>query len=102
MKKGQITQQNCTIKSQNSIQVFFSEKLQLFYVKEKDSHAPNNQFKSLITCNNTVFNEFLKFLEKFKPSESLTFYKSSDLENKLNEFLIKRAGNCKVLIDKVA
>ncbi|WBX78328.1 hypothetical protein PG911_08720 [Tenacibaculum ovolyticum] len=101
MKKGQITKQNCAIKSQNIIQVFFSEKLQVFYVKGKNNHLPNSNFKSLITCENSVFNEFLKFLEKFKSSECLASYKLLELKGKLNEFLINRAGNCKV-VNKVA
>jgi len=100
--KGQITLQNCAIKPQNIIQVFFSEKLQVFYVKEERNHLPNNNFKSLITCKNGVFNDFIKFLETFKSSECLASYKYIGLKDKLNEFLINRAGNCKVKTNQVA
>ncbi len=97
MKKGQITSQNCTIKKQNNIHVFFSEKHQVFYVKGRKNHLPKDYFKSLITCENEIFNDFLKYLAQFKSSVKPHFYTYLELEDKLNSFLIKRAGNCKTV-----
>ncbi|WP_271406960.1 hypothetical protein [Tenacibaculum soleae] len=102
MKKGQIKTQNCAIKTQNITQVFFSENLQVFYVKTKRDHLPNSNFKLLITCEMVLLKEFLKFLESFKTVNGLTSYKFLELKAKLNEFLIKRAGNCKTITNKVA
>ncbi|TDQ22778.1 hypothetical protein [Tenacibaculum caenipelagi] len=97
MKKGQKSPQNCIVKMQNNIQVFFSEKLQVFYVKEKGNHLPNDHFTSLITCRNEFFNDFLKHLEQFKTSANPMKFNYTDLKDKLNEFLMGKAANCKVI-----
>lgn len=97
MKKGQKSSQNCTIKMQNNVQVFFSEKLQVFFVREKKDHSPNKDFTSLISCRIELFNDFLKYLVQFKTSASPLNFNYIDLKDKLNEFLMKRAANCKVV-----
>ncbi|MCG8207226.1 hypothetical protein [Tenacibaculum finnmarkense] len=87
--------QKKAIKAQNRIEVFFSEKLQVFYVKGKRNHEPTQKFKALITCEHAFFNEFLTFLEQFKSSKELKTYKFLELKDKLNDFLINNAANLK-------
>ncbi|WP_272149106.1 hypothetical protein [Tenacibaculum aiptasiae] len=95
MKKGQISKQNCVIKARKKIQVFYSEKLNAFSLKEESDHLPNENFKYLISCEYSLFNEFTNFLEQFKVFAKPLSFTYKELENKLNQFLISRADNCK-------
>ena len=92
MKKGQNTQ-----KLQKTINVYFSETLNVFYVKPKYKHTAPGNFMHLITCENSLLNDFLKYLEQFIDHSKPKMYKYEEIKNKLNEFLIKRANNCKVI-----
>ena len=96
MKTSKHSQQNCAIKTQNKIEVFYSETSRVFYVKTKKEHKLPEHFKSLITCAESLFNGFLNHLEEFVNSKQPKLYTFKELENKLNVFLIKRAKNCKV------
>lgn len=89
------SKQNCVIKAQNKIQVFYSEKLNAFSLKEESDHLPNQNFKYLISCDYSLFYEFINFLEQFKLFDKPLFFTYKELENKLNQFLINRADNCK-------
>ncbi|MFL0063715.1 hypothetical protein [Tenacibaculum maritimum] len=87
--------QKSAIKAQNTIEVFFSEKLQVFYIKGCKNHQPTSSFKSLITCSKNVFNEFLTFLEQFRCSKELKFYEYSELKDRINDFLITSVASSK-------
>ncbi|WP_272152143.1 hypothetical protein [Tenacibaculum aiptasiae] len=94
MKKRKSTQ-NCVIKTHKKVQVFYSEKLNAFSLKEESDHLPNENFKYLISCDYSLFNEFTNFLEQFKIIDKPLSFTYKELENKLNQFLINRADNCK-------
>lgn len=84
------------IGQEQKLEVFFSEKSNVFYVKAQSHNLPK-QFKSLINCNQQLFNEFLIHLENTIDMEKPKLYSFQEMENKLNSFLIKKAKNCKVV-----
>lgn len=102
MKEERRSVQNCVVKTRKKIQVFYSEKLNVFSLKEESDHLPNENFKYLISCEYSLFKEFMSFLEQFKLLGKPMMFRYKELENKLNQFLIRRANNCKTAITKVA
>ena len=83
-------------KQSKKLEVGFSEQSNVFYVKPKDHNLPK-QFKTLINCPEKLFNDFLNYLEKLTDNEEPKFYTFQEMENVLNQFLIKKAKNCKVV-----
>ncbi len=84
-------------KNKKATKVFYSEKLRVFYLKNEKIHFPNDNFQYLITCKEELFNDFLTHLAKFTTAENPKSYTFTELKDKLNKFLIKRANNCKVI-----
>ncbi len=82
-------------KQPQKIEIGFSEKANVFYVKSKEHKFPKH-FKSLINCPPGLIKDFFSYLEKIREKKEPKFYTFKEMEFLLNEFLIKRAKNCKV------
>lgn len=93
MKIGQNSAKHCKIK-RNSVEVFYNDKSNVFYVKTSTKHNLNQGFKPLINCDDKLFNEFLSHL-KSSSSGPVKLYSFHELEKELNKFLINRSMNCK-------
>lgn len=88
----QNSNQNCAIKAQNNVEVFYSEDQNVFYVI-KEKHEVNKNFKRLINCSSQLLNDFLTHLAQFTNSFKPKRYTFKEMENQLN----KRANNCKIV-----
>ncbi|MDB0601350.1 hypothetical protein PL373_09350 [Tenacibaculum maritimum] len=78
-------------KNTDTVLVFFSEKAQVFYLKDKNLHTPTNNFIPLITCKRNLFNDFLKSLAEFHEANNPKVYLFNEIEDKLNHFIINKA-----------
>lgn len=102
MKNDQDLKESLELNEKSKSEFYFSEVKQVFYQKKKNNHGPVGDFKFLITCENKVFKEFLKYLERFKTGVKPEVYTFKELESKLKTFLFKEAGSDLIESTRVA
>ncbi|WP_299124240.1 hypothetical protein [uncultured Tenacibaculum sp.] len=92
---GQKELKNYRVKKHSSVEVFYSETERVFFIKHDEKHVLNKHFKSLITCEEYVFNQFQVYLKENTKTNQPPNFSFKEIKNLLDAFFIKRGKNCK-------